>query len=457
MKITAITAMALSLTANAQFPKLSNDGYEIQLTPKTVSLPVGIYAMCRYKHLVTPGKNGEKDQLERIAEKPYIQCIALGLTWEDMEPEPGKVSAKRLKECLERVKWASKQAGRKRPLKVLFKPYFYKIPTWMQMSGDVDKTQVTKNSIGMSVIRRPDVIRNGKKHKLYDLPLSTDEVFHGKIKQLMRCVANFLEKYDPEGKLVPMVHYAGPGMTSNQMRPPLHDNKLFPNKGNSSIGPIWSKQKHIDSWVKLTAYMKEFPGFANRCWVFNFTNLALQGGHLSLTTKEQGLVYDALKKIHPDGPKAVICKTESLCVNFDRRFNLNGKGKRGGYVTKNPSPGGRWRSQAFGEPLRRPYVYIMNQKYAHAWEDWAGFNHNRDKRAPSLYPHRELIENSLYLDLDKKVPSKPQGTLWVEVWVQESIAPERVKIFEKTDRDMNTILTDWDKLIRQVLKESLNE
>jgi hypothetical protein len=445
-----IVICSLSCVVNAEYPKLLDNGNEIQLAAGTASFPPGLYVMSRYKQ-VMKNKLNKFAPILKIARKPYIKGIALGITWEDLEPQPGKVSAECLRQSLDRIKAASKLAKRKKPLVVLFKPYFYKMPKWMMTKGKVDKPTPGRNSIGMTVLKLPDCVNGtGDKISKSDTPLSTDKVYHRKIGQLVRCVADFLGEYDPEGVMVPLFHFSGPGMTSNQMRPPLQDKNIFPDSGNSSLIPGWSKDKHIRSWIEVVKYMKGHPALAKRCWVFNFTNLDFNDGRLSLSTKDQARVYDALKKAHPAGPGAVIAKTESLCVNFDRRLTKRGnKGK-----VKMANPTANWRTQALEHPKSKPYKYIINQKYAHAWENWSGFSQNRDLRAPSLYPVDELIENSLYVDLDRKKPQKPQGTLWVEVWVQEAVAPQHVKVFEKTHRSMFSILTHWDKQIRQELKKS---
>jgi hypothetical protein len=175
--------------------------------------------------------------------------------------------------------------------------------------------------------------------------------------------------------------------------------------------------------------------------VFNFTNLQPRGGNVfSLSTADQAGVFEALRAAHPAGPAAVLGKTESLCVHFDRRAGRENAG----------ADAASWRNQMAARPDRVPYRHLASLPLGHGWEAWAGLSPARDKRAPSLYPLEQLVENSLWLDPETR--RQPQGTLWVEIWAQESEHPDKIPRLDRKPQPLGEYLADWDAAIRRQLR-----
>ena len=430
------------------FPRLSGDKRFITLAPGTASLPVGLYTMVRSNWFT--GNITADSRAVQIAGRDFLQGVALGITWEDMQPESGPPNGDVLRTCLQNIDKAAGLAGRDRPLPVLLKFYFYHLPPWTMKEGEFpsDKPVATTNKLGMRVIRTPPLRRAaGNVRPASDTPLSTDPVYHKHLKRLLRVVAETLDDVDPDATSVRAVHYAGPAMNSNQMRVPMRD--LFPDKGEDKLGMGWTKEGHIRSWIGMADAMAGFPAYRRRCWVFNFTNLPNRGdGTLALTTAEQAQVYQAVCRTHPAGPDAVIAKTESLCVNFQRRLDRN---------LHTPAPtASSWRLQMLTRDRQIPYQFIAGQTFGHGWENWAGFSPKRDHRAPSLYPFQELMENSLYLDLEKDHPSVPQGTIWVEIWPQEAVRPDEIRRFDDKQVPLTESLQRWDQALRKAMEEALS-
>ncbi|MDP0494592.1 MAG: hypothetical protein Q7Q73_00120 [Verrucomicrobiota bacterium JB024] len=426
-------------------PYWANEGKALVLAKGTAPVPVGLYAMVRMRHCL-PGETGEPPEIDAIAVQPFVQALALGVTWIDLQPEPGEVSFVAVERALEAVAAASRQAGRDRPMPVLLKIYPSFLPGWMASDETDDEgaqPRIVTNKIGMRVLHLPpEIDATGHEHPAREFPLSTDPVYRENLDRLRRVLAEGLDRVDPHAVLVSAIHVIGPAMDSNQMRTPAND--LFPNRGPDPWGAGWSKQAHLEAWREVCARMADYPAFARRAWVFNFTNLPPRGDEgLSLTVAEQESVFETVRAVHPAGPAAVIGKTESLCVDFNRRTNR---------PELEPHSGSAWRTQMATRADHIPYGFLARLPLAHAWENWAGFSPGRDARAPSLYPFDELVENSLYLDPDHPQTSRPQGTLWVEIWPQEAARPERVPRFDDSPQSLRESLIAWDEAIRVELR-----
>ncbi len=431
----ALIDSAEATTQALPTPSLSTDGRQVRLSSKTAPFPIGLYVMARKNVLreqVTP-----ESPLVKIAKRNYIQAIAVGISWEDLQPSSAPPNTAIIQRYLEQIEAASKLAGRSQPLPVFLKLYLSKPPAWTMSSEAVAEPKLVKNKLGMTVVRIPPRQRStGDEMPTSEIPISTDPVYHRQLQNLIAAVAQGLATLDPDARRIPLFHFVGPAMTSNQMRVPLPD--LFPNQGTDKLGAGWTKLKHIEAWRSFASVMAKYPALAKRCWVFNFTNLAdRERNKFSLSTQEQVAVFDAVRTAHPAGPGSVISKTESLTVNFGR------------------AEGNQWRNQMLTQSSAAPYRYIAQQKFYHAWENWASFSPGRDRRSSGLYPVNNLIKNSLYLDLDNPEPREPQGTLWVEIWSPEVIRADEIQRLDNSNESLEAAFTRWDNEIRQTFQNAL--
>lgn len=422
-------------------PAWADQGKAIQLASGTAPVPVGLYSMIRVPQCQAP--DGQDPAIATIIRQPFVQALALGMTWEDLQPGPGEFTFDKVQMCLDAIARYSQQAGRPQSMPVLLKLYVADFtPRWM-MSDTVDEStepHVVTNKIGMKVLRMPShQDATGRRLEAREHPFSIDPVYHEQLRKMMAVLAAGLDRVDPKAVRVPMIHVIGPAMNSNQMRMPGVD--LFPNRGEDRWGAGWTKEKHLAAWKSVCVSMRDFPAFAKRVWVFNFTNLrARTPGALALTTSDQVSVFDAIRAAHPAGPAAVVAKEESFTVDFGRAGN------------KVPtSEGSRWRNQMLEHREQIPYYYLAELPLAHAWEVWAGLSFKRDRRAPAQYPMSEAIENSLFSDLNQPHPSKPQGTLWVELWMEETLRPEHLERFDGSSDPLPESLKRWDEAIRAQL------
>tara|TARA_B100000941_G_scaffold275872_1_gene238056 strand:- start:429 stop:1874 length:1446 start_codon:yes stop_codon:yes gene_type:complete len=441
--------VVLSTAMGADFPRLIDcqGQQQIQLTEHTAAFPVGLYVMMRPEAVLKMPNRADAPVI-RIASRPFVQAIALGISMADMHPNEGDpISFEVLEKCLRRLDQACQQAGRTRPLPVFYKPYLEHMPLWM-MNPDVpesDKPQLVTNRLGMQVIRMPARRSpTGKALPARDQPISTCPVYQQYIRHMVAKLGAWLTEHDPDALRIPLIHFVGPAMNSNQMRTPLPG--VFPNQGDDALGVGWTKQKHLDAWCHMTDTMDSYPAFAKRCWVFNMTNLAGSPKYpkaMKLSTAEQSRVMQRLEKSHPDGASAIIVKTESLCVNFDRRQSTNPYAQ---------APKADFRRQMIEDPDGKPYDLLARRQFGHAWENWSALHPNRDDRAPSLYPLNQLVHNALYLDS----PTQPQGTLWVEIWTNEAVVPD-VKRFDNSTEPLSESLLNFDIAIRSAIEQLISK
>ena len=438
---------------------LADDGSSVQLTPNTVPIPVGLSAMLRAAQTFT-GTEVATRNLTNICNNAFIQSIALGITWSDMQPgSNAPPSGAVLSNVVARLEAAEAVAGRAEPIPIILKCYFYKLPDWLicPETASLSEPTVLTNSLGMTVIGCPTYTNaSGGVVPAEDVPISTDSGYHTQLTNLMAVVDVALQSLDPDGERFCAIHCVGPAMTSVQMRAPETLVEYFPNIGTSSLVSSWTKTNHIQAWADMMGHMADFESFRSRAWVFDFTNLQGVSGQMSLTTADQTTVFEALQAAHPDGAKAVIAKTESFCVDFNHR--LTSTAEAATYSAEyEPNGLSTFRYKLLNTAVSIPYQYISEQLFLHAWEDWSGLNHNADLRAPSMYPFYALIENSLYMYPNVLVRPVPQGTIWVEIWAQESAYPDICTRFDNSTEALSETLTRWDQRLREEMLRAYEE
>ena len=217
-------------------------------------------------------------------------------------------------------------------------------------------------------------------------------------------------------------------MTSVQMRPgPSQLFDYLSNNGSDLLGMGWTKEAHIEAWKQHARGMAAFPAFAKRVWAFDFTVLppkSSNASYLYLNTADQTQVFEALVAAHPRGPDAVLAKTESLHVVIDPRHG----GTTCAFHPNVYNHSGSFIDQLVHQTSDVPYQFIAERGGRHGWEGFAALAmpslpHNQSD-VPSMYPVPQLVNNSLYLDLDDPAPHRPQRTLWSEIWRMEVIEEE---------------------------------
>ena len=403
----------------------------LEIAKGAARVPPGIYVMVRSSQLIGDQHFGESGLVE-ILKRRWVTAIALGLNWDVIFPEKNPDSYDALNMLLNEVRDASKKTGRVEPIPIFLKVYPV-LPPWMQRdnpstsSDDGKRSDITndafvKNKLGMTVLSRPTRRdATGREIPGRDYPISTDPAYQERLVQVMDKVSRWLERVDPNAEEIRLVHVIGPGMESNTMRPLAGSAFLTERSVPGALK--WSKESLINAWINVSTQMANFPAFRKRCWVFNMTNLSPQRSNsngFGLTVDDQLKVVNALRRAHPLGKDAILLKTEDLTVDFNNvsgRFNPLGRQAL-------------WRNQLLqGESY--PYRYIASEKLHHGWELWASFFVSRDKRSSSLYPISQLIENSLYSDLQSPRPHVAQGTLWVEIWPDEVLHASEIR----TDED----------------------
>lgn len=415
-------------------------------------LDPGLAVLFRLKHVL--GQEGEEETLAKTLRHSWIHKISLSLTWEDLEPQPGSFDEELLRRILSRIDKVSAEVGRKKPPMVFLK-ILPNTPRWSYASTPPNEIEAGTNSMGMKVLRLPGrKDATGASLPASEFPISTDPVYHQQLLRILKFLDRALMENDASAEKIPLIQYLGPSMGNFQMRLPISDpdGRYFPNKGPDRLGLGWNKEKHLEAWGAFAKSMSELPSFSRRLWVFNFTYLpATRGNGFFLTAEEQNRAAAGLLRHHPLGPDAVIYKTESLCVNFDQTILPDGTI---GTKTTN-ALASSWRSKFLRDEVYSPYRLIAGRSLRHGWEIWAGFSPKRDTRSASNYPVEELIENSLYLDLEKKPLTILQGTLWVDLWPQESAEPESIGRLDGSSEKLEALLSGWDESIREGLRLSL--
>lgn len=72
-----------------------------------------------------------------------------------------------------------------------------------------------------------------------------------------------------------------------------------------------------------------------------------------------------------------------------------------------------------------------------------------------MFPARTLANYSMFSDLLAKLsPTKPQGTVWVEIWKTEAIDTAALPTCG-SPADLTDVLIQWDKQLRTELRASL--
>lgn len=333
--------------------------------------PVGLHIMLRPNLL--PLREGEDRAVVRQLASGLFDAVALGAAWRDLEPEPGVPVAGSLNRIFARLDAATATAGLPGGLPVHLKLYPSDLPRWWRRAdGDPDP--------GPRPPRRS--------------PSSADPAYRAEIRRLVEEVAGWLGRRDPAARRVPVVHFAGPAMTSNTMRRPA--------RRPDDPSPDPSREDHLAAWLEAATHFARQPAFAARYWVVNLTWQRPRGGSSGVPLEDQQAVVRALEGLHPAGPAGVIVKTESLCVRFQRGVCP----PLGCLSFRKASAGGE----------EAPYRWISRRAGRHGWELWASFDERRDPRAPALLPVDELMENSLRLP--PYAGGASQGTLFVELWPQ---------------------------------------
>lgn len=370
----------------------------IKTNPSLPCLDPGVYVMVRSRQLLNDTVS--MDELVSILKRDWVKGLAVGFHLEDFLDNPSYVS--RLDQVWKKIELAKMKSGKPMvPLIVKVYPVLKEDKTGLSVeSGEAD-TVSAKRFSNMSVISVPrETLATGKVVPIREYPISTDPKYLELLKDIVAKMAKWLDQVDPHRTTVSMVHYFGPGMTSNQMRPvPI---EKFAMAGNN-IGDIgWSPAGHKQAWKSIADVMASFDALRNRYWIFNFTNLSASvSSRVGLENKDEIEVFKYIESKHPFGASGVLAKSEDLTVNFSSK-NFNA---------------GQWRAEF--NKSGSLYAFIAGRENLHGWELWSSLSYNRDSRAPFLGPLDKLIENAVYSDLRSAHPNVAQKTVWIELWVDE--------------------------------------
>eukprot|EP00039_Didymoeca_costata_P021587 m.344922 g.344922 ORF g.344922 m.344922 type:complete len:478 (-) comp25425_c0_seq1:87-1520(-) len=449
-------------------PELLKNGTFVKLSPNTSPVPIGLYSML-FVHYDETDYHNQFPQIsvkdfQEIIRSRYIKAISMHFTWADIQPTDAPCcDPTLLNNFLTMLDKACALEGLPHScLPIFMKPYFAHEPSWTYdgppaSSGD---PFLACNNVGMKVLVQP---RDWNPHfgpvvPNVTIPISTDPGWQNQVAKLTAFLDSWLAEIDPNATRIPIVHFAGPVMTSLQMRPgPSQMFDSLSNDGYDKFGMEWTKAGHIKAWTDLATAFKQYPAMGKRAWAFDFTVLPPKSNNASfidLDTSDQVQVFEALAAAHPDGPGAVIAKTESLHVDLAKTSHTCA------FVANATNPGS-FASQSL-EKDDIAYQFIMNRTYRHGWENFAPLEmpslpYNKSD-IPSMFPLSQLITNSLYSDLgkelDNKIPNVPAGAIWAEIWRYESTntsaAPSCV-----SPSELSSSMAQWDSRLREEYKRSL--
>ena len=415
---------------------VTTDGRGALLAEGIAAVPIGVYAMIFASY---PAKGQFKPMLatdwDALVRNGYVAAISLHFSWADIQPEapPAALNFSLLTAALDAIDKACTVHGKGAGcLPVFLKPYLAKHPPWSYTGANVSVPTVSKNVLGMRVVVRPTNATTG--YDAWDknideagveasraIPISTDPVWQAQVATLMRGVGGWLEEVDPAASRVRVCHFAGPVMSSLQMRPGPHE--LFQWMDNidpDTLGMQWSKAAHIKAWKDAAAEMVRWsPAFGKRAWAFDFTVLPLSHHNTSqlfLDTAEQKSVFDALAATHPRGPGALIAKTESLHVDLWPPTCITcGRWSPASLCAFVPDPEHGMQSfatQYKSLPDQIPYHLIGSRAGRHGWENFAalemqGLTSNHSK-IPAMFPVSTLAKFSMWQDMNSTKPVQAQ-------------------------------------------------
>lgn len=458
---------------------VSADGRFADIAQGVSPIPIGLYAMVFASYPPPPPGIKKKSQFppmtssdwDSLVKNEYIAAVSLHFTWADVQPlpPPAPLNFSVLTESLDAIDLACVSNGKpKACLPVFLKPYLVNEPLWTYTGPTHGVPTVATNNLGMRVVVRPTFPNGTDMWDAFNwaggatanraIPISTDPVWRAKVLQLGRGIGDWLATVDPDTKRVRVMHFLAPAMTSIQMRPgPQQLFEFLDNYGSDTLGMNWSKATHIAAWQdNARAMASASPEFAKRAWAFDFTVLPespINASQLFLNTNDQLDVFNVLAASHPQGPGAVIAKTESLHVDL-------GKGCTTCAFQPDPDHSHSAFPYQLAESDNIPYSFIANRKGRHGWENFAAlampalpFNHSK---IPSMYPIDLLANYSMFLDVNSTEPmQEQQATLWAEVWRFEatnlSYAPACV-----APNVLRSQLKAWDSSLRRDFKARVN-
>jgi hypothetical protein len=166
-----------------------------------------------------------------VLRMPCIPGVSIRFTWEDVEPEEGKIDWDYLEHALGQVKRANKKAM------VSVLPGI-RSPAWIYKKG----------------VRTLEFTDNNRYHKSYGrrlrMPLPWDETL---IQEWIKFVVQLGKKVDPDDAVV-LVHLAGPNTSSLEMHLPKGENAALVEEAG------YSREKIVTAWKQvIDAYAKAFP------------------------------------------------------------------------------------------------------------------------------------------------------------------------------------------------------
>lgn len=419
--------------------KVTSDGRAAILAEGLAPVPIGVYAMIFASYPADRGqfKPMASADWETLVHNGYIAAVSLHFSWADIQslPPPAPLNFSVLTTALDDIDKACSVYGKPAGcLPIFLKPYLAKHPAWSFTGPNVSVPTVATNALGMRVVVRPTEPETGDDawNKYIDqagveaaraIPVSTDAIWQSHVAFLMRGVGGWLEAVDPSATRVRVCHFAGPVMSSLQMRPgPQQLFQWLDNAGGDTLGMQWSKAAHIEAWKNMARGMAALsPAFTKRAWAFDFTVLPpshRNASQLYLNTAEQQSVFDVLAASHPRGAGAVIAKTESLHVDL-------GKGDNTCSFVPNPEHSLRSFAVQYSNSEQIPYALIGARTGRHGWENFAPlamrsllYNHSS---IPAMFPMSTLAKFSMWRDMNSSMPTQTQGTLWAEVWRHEAV------------------------------------
>lgn len=443
--------------------------FGIRLSMKTPAVPVGLYGSINAEKVYTGGG----DNLLQITNSPYIRALCIAVSWKDLYPSSltQPINTQLIEQFYDELDSIAKTLINRPTLKLFLNPVLESLPKYLiaQQDSMVTGLHMTVNTPAIQYYT--NVNANGEREYI---PISTNNNYKALLKKTLDDLDAWLHTYDPDGTKIPMFHYVGPSMNSCTMRMQDALAPYFPAQDSSSLPLVdkWTKTDHINAFKEFAGYMvTNKPGFAGRNLVFNYTSQVRKWDATAtpprfkpdfyLTTAEQVAVFDSLRNGRSaDLKSAVLSKTESLCVNFKHSVEKNSDCRDCSSSCKSDYSqelAANWMHQFLNRPNDIPYRKIGNDRLFHGWEIWRSFDPMSSAdglRALSNYPFDTLMRNSLYVDKTSNPSvSKYQGTLWVELWKQDSrkeFADRSCLLDGGANGDrLSVAFAEWDKKIRQ--------